>query len=792
MRIISWDFESYKIEPGLQIPPAVCMSYCEIYLSDGQWKHTPGEVVLWRDGIDLLRKGLVDDWCFVGANSAFDVLCAVFSADDCEGLMALWVAALETDRVTDVLLRQTLLDLSIGKQQHKYSLATVCEQLNTAVRPNKASTWRLRYGELDGVPIADYPPDALTYSREDAEATAQAWILQEGLRAQGSPYFPGKDPLLDQYRQQRGAMALSDISAMGRRSHRPTVDRFRAWAEARRNELQATLIDGGLVRTEYKRDLAAVGATGLLPLTPSGKPSTAKRLLTTHADARIRALADWPRSALYLHACGWATRKDIQCTAVAEERIVAAFAAQGRGPMIKVTETKDDVGRVIAKRETIRQDNDACIQSKDPLLAAYSSYKQLTKLLSNDFKMLEKAANTSFHPHYMPLVSTGRTASGAEDEGDETGNDQNLARKPGVRECYCARNAPEDPWLAAQALIRGEEYPGDLIFDADFSSLELHTFAQNCFWMLGWSKLGNMLNTFDPPLDEGGKGSWHDVHLEIAAAIKRITYDEARRAKKKLKKARTSGKGVNFGRKGAMGAKRLVEYFWNNYGISLAKDEDEVDRGPAYALQRAQELIDLHDQMTPEFPLYSDRVKSLARDKYARKTVYDLEHLWSGRLRAGLFFSDVHNYPFQGLGADLAKVALWEVFKARWGFSDLGKADPLYRAKITMFTHDSITGEAPAAKAPAAAKRLGELMEQAARWVLPDCPTRAEPSLTTRLSKNAEPIYGADGELLPYDPWVHTHNVAQECPPDRDLREWLTEAELPVYCINDIIERPYV
>jgi hypothetical protein len=792
MRIVCFDFETYLIAVSLQHPPAVCMSYCDLYFEGGRWLHTKATVVKWRDGIALLRQGLREGWCFVGASTAFDWMVSVFSdVDDAEELMALWVQACDVDRVTDVLLRQALADLSVGDMRHTYSLASVCAQLNTPTQPNKESPWRLRYSELDGVEICDYPADAYQYSAEDAEATAQCWIAQELLRAQGSPHFPGKDILADQYRQQRAALPLADISATGRRAHKPTVERFRAWATARREVLQARLVACGLVRVEYKRDLKAIAASGLVPLTTKGGPSLTRAIVSRHPDERIRALQDWPASQEFLHREGFATRRFIQCPDIAESFLFRAYAAQGRTPLIKIVETKDAVGKVIAKREVVRQDNDACTQSGDPLLVDYSDYKALTKLLGGDFKLLDKAANNSFHPHYRVIVNTGRTSSGAEDEDDEEGNDQNLPRKPGVRECYSARNAPEDPWLAAQALIRGEPYPGDVIFDADFSSLELHTFAQNCFWMLGWSKLGEMLNTFDPPLDGESKGSWHDVHLEIAAAIKRIAYDDARRIKKKLKDERTGGKGVNFGRKGGMGAKKLVAYFWNNYRVDLALDENKVNRGPDYALQRAQELIDLHDRMTPEFPAYSAKVQSYARDPHARKTVYDLEHLWSGRLVAGLFYADVHNYPFQGLGADLAKVALWLVFKARWGCSPLGKQDPLYRARIIQFTHDSITGEAPAAKAPAAAKRLGELMSDAARLCTPDCPTRAEPSLMSRLSKNAEPIYDATGELLVWDPWVHTWQVAQTCPTGKDLREYLIGAKLPPYCIDDIVERPY-
>jgi hypothetical protein len=855
-RIRSVDFESYLVAPGLAPAPAICMSHCEIIWDDLRqaWRRTEGEVVLWREALALLKQWLLAGDCFVGANTWYEVACSVFSDPEApEDFMRLWVEALDADRCTDVLLRQTLLDFSIGYQANRYNLGSVSKQLGVPTQPDKRKVcehcgladdapgmgcdfcpMRLRYHYLDGIAVHLWPERARRYSLEDALCTAECWIAQEHLRAQGSPYFPGRDPLKDQYRQQRGAIALGDISSSGRRSHAPTVKRFKAWAEAKRDALRERLTRGivdwkkldriegvpegealtdrfgprVLVRTEYKRDYQAIAKLGQLPLTAAGKPSLAAGKLAASQDERIRALRDWPRSAPYLHAQGLATCAYKISRKVAEQRIVLAYAAQGRGPLLKVTEIKDERGKKIGQRETVRQDNDACTQSRDPLLRDFCEYNSLVTLLGSPMSLLEKSAHQPWHVHYTPCVSTGRTASGGdEDEDEEKGNDQNHNRKPGLRECYAPTDAPEDGWEAAKELLAGKPYPGELIFDADFSAVELHAFAQNCFEWVGWSRLGDQLNTFDPPLEGETKGSWHDVHLEIASLIAQISYDEARRNKKNLKDERTGGKGVNFGRKGGMGAKKLVAYFWNNYGVDLGKKYPDDPNG---ALKFAQELVDYHDKITPEFPYYSAIVKSFARNPHDRMSKHDLVHPYSERLKAGLGYTDVHNYPFQGRAADLAKLALWEVFKARWGCNDLGKADPLYRCKIVQFTHDSITGTAPSARAPAAARRLGELMERASRVVLPLCPSRAEPSLSTRLSKNAEPIFGPDGELKPFDPWVHVweasvqwatyldgnrekgkrpapHTAPLSLELAADLAAWLEKKSLPPYCIEDIV-----
>jgi hypothetical protein len=768
MRVWAFDAETYPIEPAVQFPPAVCFSRAELLYYPGEgWTVARPEVLLWRDAIDWLRFELQQGSAFIGAEAPFDVMTSVFwDVRDPEEMIALWSQALEADRVTDVALRQPLIDYAHGHQAEDYRLDTICRRLGTPTQPTKSCTWRKRYNELDGLPLRLWPAEAIRYSEEDAKATAEVWIHQEKMRMLGSPYFPGRDMLLDQYRQMRGSLPLKDISGMGHRTDRRTVERYGDWAEAKRAKHRDVLLGASppLIRSEYKRDWKAIDARAALsqplPRTKTGKPSKGVKILRAHPDPAVRAMADWPASAPWLHAQGLAEQKWKRCTALAIERISAAFCSMGKPVMTAVTKD-EETGEL---KEHVRCDSDACEQSGDAVMKSYATFASVNKLLTTDFQMLRAGSFLPFHARYKALQSTGRTATGA-DEGDDDqqrGNAQNTPRAPGVRECYCGRQAAE---FVGCTLIPVEE--DEWLFDSDFSAVELHAFSQVCYFALGWSKLGDMLNTFDPPLDPPikgeEKGAWHDAHLEIAAALCKCTYDEAKRRKaagdKVIGRSRTAGKGVNFGRKGAMGVAKFVAYCWNNYRVKLGGPNATVKE----AMAAAKELIDLHDRITPEFPHYSKWVQSFARRKGSRDTLYDIIHPYSGRLRAGLFFTDAHNYMFQGLAADLAKVALWLVFKARWGLSELGKADPLYRAKIVLFTHDSITGSVAKSRAPEAAVRLGQLMEQASRMVLPQCPSRAEPACMTRLSKDAEARRDeATGRLIAWDPWVEGLKKAQK------------------------------
>src|SRR5690606_37318435 len=95
---------------------------------------------------------------------------------------------------------------------------------------------------------------------------------------------------------------------------------------------------------------------------------------------------------------------------------------------------------------------------------------------------------------------------------------------------------------------------------------------------------------------------------------------------------------------------------------------------------------------------------------------------WSGRLRAGATYCAASNSPFQGLGADVAKLAGWFIFKACLGLSELGEADPLYGCRPVLFVHDSFMTEVPEERAHEAAIRQKELMDHAGRIVLRDVP----------------------------------------------------------------------
>lgn len=772
------DFETRLITDHEQAPRPVCMSWA--------YKGEVGLVTA-AEGIAMLRTALeTPNVLLIGANFAFDVLVSVRAEPS---LWPLWEQAYRSNRVTDVQLRQCLLDFSVGVQRRFYNLGAVCKALETPLQPDKNDPWRCRYGELDGLPISEYPEEAKKYALEDAVSTMQAFQIQEQQATQGSPYFPGRNPLISQFHEARGALALRDLANVGLTTDPDTVSHFRRILEDRREKQVAALKPEGLITDEYKKDHKAIRARldelGETVLTPSGKASMARKRLISSSDPDIRALTDWPQSAQYLVGRGLAKHRYKRDTGSAQRRMARAPNPQ---PSL---------------------DNDSCTKSGDPLLETYAEYASTNKTLTTDFKILEQAAQAPHHALYRPMQSTGRTSNGADEDGTNAGNHQNMPRTPGVCECY----VPPEGWVYV---------------DADYPAIELRTFAQVALWWCGFSKLAEDMN------------SGIDAHLRVAAELMGVTYEEANELKSAkdpgVKQPRTAGKGVNFGRKGRMGAARFVEYCWNNYRVRLGddltpqlqdllwkrfckglgyphdvplpealhpetwkrltkKERWKTDALPkttreAWDLYRpfghAKYLIELHDRLTPEFPRYSEIVQNMKRmGMTGRDAPYDLIHPVTQRLRAGLGFTDIHNYPFQGLAVDIAKAALFEVMSAC-----RKPGDALHGCKTVLFVHDSITLIAPLAQAQQAARRLEEIMQGVAEAWLPDVKVPVEAGLLTRLTKHgsADPEHDEHGNIKIWDPWERAQADAERAVSNGDdVEAALKKAKWPPYVIEDIV-----
>ena len=362
-------------------------------------------------------------------------------------------------------------------------------------------------------------------------------------------------------------------------------------------------------------------------------------------------------------------------------------AALKRMEQIKPDGKRTDGGR-------LSLDQESCLASHDEVLNALSTFTKAQNVLSKDVKAMERGIELPIHTRFDSLMETGRTSSSGP-------NLQNLRRKKGVRECY----VPRDGWIFAAC---------------DVAKAELHTLAQVCKRVLGKSRLGDLLN----------KGM--DPHIDIGRKLLRIEYDEAiaryRAGDPVVKEARQRGKPASFGFPGGMGVDGFLAYAKGTYGISFTREE-------------AVELRRTWLETFPEMEEYFAWIQSLC----GQAGVANIVHLFSNRERGLVPYTVACNSFFQGLAADAAKDAMWEVVKRQYAVPD----NPLFGTRTVNFIHDELLIEIPEHRAEPAALELQRVMTSTFnRWV-PDYPTRAEAALMYRWSKDAEPRY-VNGHLVPW------------------------------------------
>ena len=128
-----------------------------------------------------------------------------------------------------------------------------------------------------------------------------------------------------------------------------------------------------------------------------------------------------------------------------------------------------------------------------------------------------------------------------------------------------------------------------------------------------------------------------------------------------------------------------------------------------------------------------------AGDKLYRQMFFGPVVTLTGRIRGKVGFSQARNTPFQGLAADGAKLALWNLFKAGY--------------RIVAFVHDEVVIELPVdADHTEAAEDINRILCSSMQEVTPAIPIKCEFSLTDRWYKEAEEVKDSDGHLVLLEP----------------------------------------
>lgn len=704
------DLETFLIEPGGSAPPLVCAGWT-VY-DDGKVKNGLVTVKGESEGdfhgpIDALILKLFDDVRtqaaagrvsrFVNQNIPFDfgVLCQTYPH-----LIPHVFALYDEGLVDDTMIREQLTDIAAGslgwvrgivsprgtRIRRNYTLKDMAKR-RLDVDMDK-TTWRMGYADLVDVPLARWPQGAKDYAVDDTGIAIDVYLHQRGevLADLDSGEVPNS------LEQCRAHWSLHLMSLWGIRTEGSKVARYKHELDLRLGVLADALSAVGFIR-----------GGGI-----KGKKAGSKdKKLIEETILELNASPLWPAG----HELARTEKGAVAMTAAAMDdllealdlNLVPAKAVDKKEPV----DFALDLARSLPSTpgDTVTDLDGHPVPKKLAALALLAWHTSTQKTLGTYIPPLEAGAKYPINCRYQPLVESGRTSCSSP-------NLQNLPKERGVRECYRAR-------------------PGTVFSSVDYEALELHTLAQACLTLVGKSKLAEALN-------EGV-----DPHLLLAVQflLDGITYDEGKKIRKdeghprhkEVIHARNMAKIANFGLPGALSAKTLVRY---------AKAG-----GIIVDLDAAMDLKAKWFKAWPEMKDYFKKIGSLLYIGDDGEEVGTAEQLFSARMRGGARYTALCNTMFQGLAADLAKVACYEVAKACYV---PGHNPILFGSRSVVFVHDEIIMEHPIETAHERAMEQARIMIEAGRAFCPDVPLKAEPALMHFWTKDAVAVYDENKRLIPW------------------------------------------
>lgn len=419
------------------------------------------------------------------------------------------------------------------------------------------------------------------------------------------------------------------------------------------------------------------------------------------------------RAAWAFHLAGaWGIRTDAATVTELETRLRASVEdargrLQARG-LVRPDGSRDmkairtlvecaylDAGRTVPTTEkgAVQTSAEVLQESGDPDLVALAEAAGDEKELSSFVPVLHNGTTRPINPRWRVLVESGRSSCSQP-------NLQNQPRRHGVRECYVPR-------------------AGNVFLSADYSIAELRALAQILLWRYGWSAMGDALR------------AGQDLHLVTAAGILGRTYDDVHehRATAPVKQARQLAKAANFGFPGGLGAASFAAFARASYGLA-------IEEGDARTLK---------EQWLGRYPEMQQFFADVGRDCEASGGRFTADQYVSHRRRGQCGYTDGCNTYFQGLVADGAKAALYEVQRASYQ-----PEGPLAGWRTVAFVHDELIVEGPELRATEAARELERLMAEAMSRYTPDIPVLVEAAAMRRWDKDAEPVW-VDGRLVPWE-----------------------------------------
>jgi len=619
-----------------------------------------------------------------------------------DALRALWTAA-NQQRLHDTMILACLVGIATADDDRQLSLSELAKQMLDVVLDK--DTYRLRYAETIGADWNTLAPGWFEYPATDAAVTYRLFhqLFQQAQTITKAAQVPTRYGMLTESIQVQAAICLAHTQRLGLHIDTGRAQELRSELE---QQIQQTIAQlESMEPTLFRRN-------------------TGQRYLFD-VGSNIEVSMDQQRLASRLQA-------------IAQQHQLPA-------PSTKTGKLSTSVNEYWKEHRLL-----------DPFIDAYCSYREQTKLLS----FFDALKQPRIHPRYRALIRTGRTSASSP-------NIQQLPTGSKVREAVVPA-------------------PGHLLLCIDYSAIELRTLAAVCQSRFGFSKLADVIR------------SGTDPHSYTAAMFAGVTLDEFKQLPN-AKQLRQQAKAVNFGLPAGLGAASLVTYAKFGYGVAMTLEQATEFRTmltdtiyPELALYLAEDPAQLlaislqADVTTVRATIRKQWQYGLLRrvteghrakadgTRYTNSTLGSVwEHLQqlnrnpalaaaiaqrdttetsplrrllyspvatpTGRIRGQVPFTAARNTPFQGLAADGAKLAMWNLLLAGY--------------RVVAFVHDEFVIELPVdADHTQEAQRINAICCGSMQQVVGDIPIACEFSLSDRWYKQATAVWDADGTLKIWQP----------------------------------------
>ena len=520
--VIGWDTETHLIENGNLTPKLVCASFAGGSGTLDAARHFAIENLDSASGLfegsvnwSLLvsAEKTVDAWCYfiqegytmVAHNHPYDL---GVLANECPDLIPIILHLMEQGRLRDTQIREKLIAIAednfnfnntINKKPGGFSLAYLVElYFGEDISGDKKdpTSWRLRYSELDGVPINLWPKKARDYAIDDAWWCRKAYLQQANERSLPEGVLvDSTGTVTNEIEQTAAALSLHWMACYGVRTDGEAVNFFEKEVTKLALQADAAAEMAGFLRVNKCRVCEGTGV-----------PETSRSGLKCYECAGERG---------YLpKRC----KVPLAKTGIHRGRLQAMVTkSYGGEPPLTNPTSRFPLGQVKTDADTLKGSGNA-------FLRKYAEGTEYKKLLTTYLPILQSGVDKPITSSPNVLVRSGRTSW-------RRPNFQNPTRKGGFRECFVPR-------------------PGNVFASIDYSSLELCTLAQVNLHFFKYSKMAEALQA-GRDLHLAFAAQLLNISYDEAVA---------RRSEATIKKARQDAKAGNFGFPGGLGIAAFVDY----------------------------------------------------------------------------------------------------------------------------------------------------------------------------------------------------------------------------------------